>query len=119
MHTSKKLLSLLLALVMVCTMVIPVLAAEEEAAPAPYTVPADVSGKVVILHTNDVHGGIAGYAKVAALKEQFKAAGANVLVLDAGDFIQGDPVVSVSSGATAIELMNLVGYNAEIGRAHV
>ena len=112
MHTSKKLLSLLLALVMVCTMVIPVLAAEEEAAPAPYTVPADVSGKVVILHTNDVHGGIAGYAKVAALKEQFKAAGANVLVLDAGDFIQGDPVVSVSSGATAIELMNLVGYDA-------
>ena len=31
--------------------------------------------------------------------------------MDAGDFIQGDPTVSTSEGATAVELMNLAGYD--------
>ena len=110
---ARKFLSLLLALVMVFAMVIPAMADD----PAPetteaYTVPADVSGKIVILHTNDVHGGIEGYAKVAALKKAFADAGANVLVMDAGDFSQGAPSVNVSQGATAVELMNMVGYDA-------
>lgn len=67
---------------------------------------------VVILHTNDVHGAIEGYAKVAALASQYEAEGAYVLILDAGDYSQGDPSVSLSEGATAIELMNMVGYDA-------
>lgn len=77
------------------------------AAPAP-----DLTGSTVILHTNDVHGAIAGYAKVAALKQYYQDCGAYVLLLDAGDYIQGDPTVSASQGATAIELMNLAGYDA-------
>lgn len=109
---TKKFLSLLLALVMVFAMVIPAMADDTAPeTPVPYTVPADVSGKIVILHTNDVHGGIDGYAKVAALKKAFADAGANVLVMDAGDFSQGAPSVNVSQGATAVELMNLVGYD--------
>jgi len=55
MHKSKKFLSLLLALVMVCSLTVPVLADEETAA-VPYTIPADVSGKLVVIHTNDTHG---------------------------------------------------------------
>ena len=46
-----------------------------------------------ILHTNDVHGAIGSYAKVAALKDSYEASGAYVLLLAAGDFIQGDPTV--------------------------
>ena len=71
----------------------------------------DLTGHIVILHTNDVHGAIGEYAKVAALKQAYQAAGAYVLLADAGDFIQGDPTVSASQGKTAIELMNLAGYD--------
>ena len=72
---------------------------------------AELKGTIIVLHTNDVHGGIAGYAKVAALKKSYEEKGAYVLLVDAGDHIQGDPTVSVSQGATAVELMNLVGYD--------
>lgn len=111
----KKILSLLLAVAMLFSMAIPALAADGEETPvvtAPYTVPADVAGKIVILHTNDVHGAVENYAKVATLKKMFADAGAAVLVVDAGDFSQGETYVSVSQGKSAVELMNLVGYEA-------
>ena len=104
----KKVLSLLLAVVMTFSLAVTANAAEETA--------QDLDGDIVILHTNDVHGAISGYAKVAALKDAYEARGAYVLLMDAGDFIQGDPTVSTSEGATAVELMNLAGYDvATIG----
>ena len=93
----KKVLSLLLAVVMTFSLAVTANAAEETA--------QDLDGDIVILHTNDVHGAISGYAKVAALKDAY------VLLMDAGDFIQGDPTVSTSEGATAVELMNLADYD--------
>ena len=102
----KKLLSLLLALAMVFTLV-----ACGEKKPAPGK-DATATEPVVILHTNDVHGAVSNYAKVAALASQYESEGAYVLILDAGDFSQGDTAVSVSEGATAVELMNMVGYDA-------
>ena len=69
------------------------------------------TGKTVIIHTNDVHGAIAGYAKVAALKADFEAQDANVILVDNGDFSQGTKYVSNSSGLAAIRMMNLVGYD--------
>ncbi len=99
----KKVLSLLMAVVMTFSLAVTANAAEETA--------QDLDGDIVILHTNDVHGAISGYAKVAALKDAYEARGAYVLLMDAGDFIQGDPTVSVSEGATAVELMNLAGYD--------
>lgn len=102
----KKLLPLLLAVVMVFS-----LAACGEKKPEKGT-DATATEPVVILHTNDVHGAIDGYAKVAALAQQYEADGAYVLILDAGDYSQGDPAVSLSQGATAVELMNMVGYDA-------
>ena len=98
-----KVLSLLLAVVMTFSLAVTANAAEETA--------QDLDGDIVILHTNDVHGAISGYAKVAALKDAYEARGAYVLLMDAGDFIQGDPTVSTSEGATAVELMNLAGYD--------
>ena len=101
----KKLLSLLLAFAMVISLAAcekkPVMGKD-----------ATATEPVVIVHTNDVHGAIQGYAKVAALADKYEAEGAYVLVMDAGDFSQGDPAVNVSEGATAIEMMNMVGYDA-------
>ena len=71
----------------------------------------DLAGKTVILHSNDVHGAIDGYAYIAGIKEQYEAAGANVIVVDAGDFSQGTVYVSLSKGADAITMMNAVGYD--------
>lgn len=99
----KKILSLLLAVAMMFSLAVTASADETK---------GSLDGSIVILHTNDVHGAIGGYAKVAALKEAYKAEGAYVLLVDAGDFSQGDPTVSVSEGATAIELMNMAGYDA-------
>lgn len=98
-----KFAALFLAVVMAFSLAIPAGAVEPE--------DEDMTGYTVILHTNDVHGGISGYAAVAALKQSYEDLGAYVLLVDAGDFIQGDPTVSVSQGATAVELMNLAGYN--------
>lgn len=109
----KKLLSILLAAAMLLSLGVTALAEEAEATPVtPYAVSADVEGKVVILHTNDVHGAVEGYAKAAALKKLFQDAGAQVLLLDAGDFSQGETYVSTSQGKSAVELMNLAGYDA-------
>lgn len=102
----KKLLSLFLVLALAFTLCVGVLAEE----PAPETA-GEMAGQIVILHTNDVHGAIDGYAKVAALKAEYEAKGAEVLLMDAGDYIQGTTSVSVSKGATAVELMNLAGYD--------
>ena len=71
----------------------------------------ELEGKTVILHTNDVHGAIAGYANIAALKAEYEAKGAEVILADAGDYSQGTTYVSLSKGANAIDMMNLVGYD--------
>ncbi len=102
----KKLLSLLLAAAMVFT-----LAACGEKKPTPGK-DATATEPVVILHTNDVHGAIENYAKVSVLASQYESEGAYVLILDVGDFSQGTSYVSLSEGAAAIELMNMVGYDA-------
>lgn len=77
-------------------------------------------GKLVILHTNDVHGravadpagGVLGYAAIAQYKKDLEAAGDSVLLLDAGDASQGTPLVNLGMGKSAIEFMNAAGYDA-------
>ncbi len=70
-----------------------------------------MTGKTVILHSNDVHGAIAGYANMAQLASDFSLKGANVILADAGDFFQGTPYVSASQGLDAVTMMNAVGYD--------
>ena len=68
-------------------------------------------GKTVILHSNDVHGAIASYAYISALKARYEAYGAEVILADAGDFSQGTIYVSTNKGEKAVEMMNAVGYD--------
>ena len=68
-------------------------------------------GKVVILHSNDVHGALEGYAKMATLYKYYEKEGAKTIVVDDGDFAQGSPYVSLSKGHNAITMMNAVPYH--------
>ena len=74
---------------------------------------------VVILYTNDVHCAVntnIGYAGIAALEKEYRDSGADVLLVDCGDAIQGEPIGTISQGATIVEIMNQVGYDvAAIG----
>ena len=105
--------------------------------PTPPTPPAptgELSGKTIILHSNDVHGmktfdvhgtdkngnptvtkktagSLEQYAYIAALKAEYEAKGAKVIVADAGDYSQGSPYVSFTKGANGVEMMNAAGYN--------
>lgn len=68
-------------------------------------------GKTVILHSNDVHGSVAGYANIAQLRNEYEAQGADVILVDAGDFSQGTTYVSTTKGLDAITMMNAAGYD--------
>ena len=110
----KKLLALLLATVMVLSVCTAALAdwGGAEYAAAAKTVNTSYAGKTVILHTNDVHGAIDGYAYIPTLRSWFESQGAtDVVVVDAGDFSQGTTYVSASKGYAAIEMMNAAGYD--------
>ena len=72
---------------------------------------SDYTGKTVILHSNDVHGRIDGYAYIAGLRNYFLDLGAEVILVDAGDFSQGSIYVSTNKGAAAVEMMNAAGYD--------
>lgn len=84
----------------------------------------EIEDKLAIIHTNDVHGhdlateateeedGTLGLASVAQLKKDYEEEGYTVLLLDAGDAVQGTNLVNLSQGETAIEFMNAVGYDA-------
>ena len=68
-------------------------------------------GKTIILHSNDVHGAIEGYAQMAQLRSDFMNEGANVIVVDNGDFSQGTLYVNSTEGRNAVKMMNLAGYD--------
>ena len=105
----RKFLATLLALVMTLALMVPASWGENKET---YQLPDSLEGKTVILHTNDVHGAIDKYAKVAALRDECYDKGAHqVILLDAGDYSQGSPYVSLSKGATALDMMALVGYD--------
>ena len=83
----------------------------EAAADIRTSVAGDYTGKTIILHSNDVHGQLDGYATIAGLRNYFKELGATVILADAGDFSQGSIYVSAMKGATAVEVMNAAGYD--------
>lgn len=102
----RKFLSVLLAMAMVLSLTVTSFAADTAA-----DAKAEMAGKTVILHTNDVHGAVEGYAYIAQLKADYEAKGAEVILVDAGDYSQGKTYVSVTKGADAVTMMNAAGYD--------
>ena len=106
----RKFLSVLLAFAMMLSLGVTTLAAEDTAV-GTTAVEQTYAGKTVILHSNDVHGAITGYACIAALKTDYESRGAEVILVDAGDYSQGTTNVSITKGADAVAMMNAAGYD--------
>ena len=72
------------------------------------------SNDIVILHLNDVHCGVQdtiGYDGLMLLKKQFLKKYNNVLVVDAGDHIQGGVIGIITNGEAIIDIMNKIEYD--------
>jgi len=81
--------------------------------------------KIVILHTNDTHsrieplpetdrtaGGKGGVVRRASYVDKMRKENKNVLLLDAGDFLQGTPYFNLFKGDVEVKAMNLMKYDA-------
>lgn len=123
---TRNLVSLVMTVILSMVVVFPVQATpKEETKTQIAAVTEDLSGQLVILHTNDTHGRdmeaegeSIGTAGVSKLKKAYEAAGADVLLFSAGDAIQGKPLVNVSHGVTAIEFMSLAEYDLMVPGNH-
>ena len=105
----KKLFALLIAAAVVLSLTVPALAVD-----GLLIMPAPAGDDLVVLYTNDVHTYIDGelrYSQLAALKEKYEAEGTEVLLVDAGDHLQGTAYGSMDQGETIIKLMNAAGYD--------
>lgn len=86
---------------------------------------SDTNGSITIVYTNDVHSYIDNvikddedqvvgdglrFSKIAAMVNDMRNDGENVLLVDAGDEIQGNVYGSMDEGATIIDIMNQTGY---------
>lgn len=78
-------------------------------------------GKLVILHTNDTHSaidpdsdGLGGVLRRKVLIDSVRAAEPNVLLIDAGDVVQGTLYFNIYGGKIEQELMNALGYDIRI-----
>lgn len=91
----------------------------------PEAVCAAAPRRITILHTNDVHSrldpfpmdgsrnqGLGGVAARAALIEEIRNEGGQVLLLDAGDIFQGTPYFNMYKGEPEMKAMKHMGYDA-------
>ena len=101
MNKFKKAVSLLLALMLVCS-----LAAVSASAAGAY------DGKTVLLYTGNLRGNVDVYPQIKAAKDLYEKAGAQVILVDAGNFLQGTAVANADRGLTVYNLMDAVGYDA-------
>ena len=110
---AKKFLSLLLALVMICSLVSGMAFADDEK--------AERKADIVILYTSDVHCGIDqgfGYAGLAAVRDYLVSQGDEVILVDDGDSIQGEPIGTMTKGEALVNLMGKIGYSVAIPGNH-
>ena len=101
----RKFLSFLLTLALSLSITAPAVIAEE----------SPKSDDIVILYTNDIHTYIDGdisYDVIAAVKQDLQTRYNHVLLVDAGDHVQGTAYGSMDKGKTIIDLMNASGYDA-------
>ena len=110
MRKNKKLLTILLAVCLVVAMM-----------PSMVFAATAKSDDIVVLYTNDVHCGIdesIGYDGLAAYKADKLKETKNVVLVDAGDAIQGDLAGALSKGDYIVDIMNQVGYDVAVPGNH-
>ena len=114
----KKRISLIITVMLLLSVMTAALAssAEESVAETVSVFPAGSPDEVaaVILHTNDVHAGYAdniGYDGLVLYKKELEALYDHVLLVDAGDAVQGTVIASLSNGTEIIRMMNRAGYD--------
>lgn len=91
------------------------------AACADETEVSERSADIVILYTSDVHCGVDkgfGYAGLAEIRDYLVGKGDDVILVDDGDNIQGEPIGTFTRGEASIELMNQMGYSIAIPGNH-
>ena len=70
--------------------------------------------RVTVLHTNDTHShvddGRVAFSEIAAERARLAATGENVILVDAGDYVQGTALGGFDSGRSVIDIMNAAGY---------
>lgn len=74
---------------------------------------------IVILHENDAHCALEGYAALAGFRDAIAAADtAFVFTASSGDFLQGGAMGTLSKGEYPVEVIRRVGYDVMIPGNH-
>ena len=77
--------------------------------------------EIIILHTNDIHCGVNDNLcidKVSQYKKDLQKKGVPVVLVDAGDAVQGTPLGKLSNGESIVKIMNAAGYDFVIPGNH-
>ena len=73
------------------------------------------AARVTVLHTNDTHAhiddGSVAFSAIASEKARLAASGENVILADAGDYVQGTALGGFDEGRSVIDIMNAAGYD--------
>jgi len=108
----KKKLAILLAVAMIMAMLpTTVFAARTYGVQSAAFAPGGYEGKTVVLYTGNIRGQVAALPLIAAVRADFEAQGADVILVDTGNFLQGTRYSSFNSGSTIITLMLAAGYD--------
>lgn len=106
----RKLFSFLCSVMLIAILCVPVSALDE-----------GKSNDIVILYINDVHANIdrpLSYDTIGAIKKQLEKEYRYVLLVDAGDHLQGTEFGSLDKGATIVQLMNKAGFDLAVPGNH-
>lgn len=96
----KRIASILLSVVLLLALMIP----------TAYAAGA-YAGKTVILYTGDLRGDVDVYAQVKAAADAYEAGGAEVILVDAGNYLQGSAAANTDRGLGIYQLMDAAGYD--------
>ena len=139
MNTALKRITALLLGTVLLTVQMPVLAADRSAQPAGAAEqagisapeaslaapaaeePAHLENDLVILFTSDVHCGVDrnfGLSGLMQLRKYYESQGRHTLLVDDGDFIQGEALGTITKGEAPLLLMNAMKYDIAIPGNH-
>lgn len=81
---------------------------------------------LAIVHTNDTHGRLKedkndgmGFARISTkINEIREFMDGDVLVVDAGDTLHGQPIATISKGESIVKVLNAIGYDVMVPGNH-